>query len=243
MKCPRIPETEIANWAFLPVGQKFERAYTFLRRAGGSGSYNPFRETIGDAVNRQLPLFQDGQVETPWSKLEETIEKKCSRDPKSLAMNVAVARATHEFSVERELTAEPVDFFGVATPLGFKYDFGLPLFLRYEGGASVAFPDLRRSGGLTHHGIHVAHSFQHQRFRENFPDNEGLRLEVWRYRNNDGRDIEVCRSSGSNLISLDELLADVVQTYEVVAEVLAAIAAEERRRPAAGGSGPLFGGR
>jgi hypothetical protein len=120
------------------------------------------------------------------------------------------------------------------------YDFSLPLLLRYDGGASVVFTDLRRTGRLSNHGCHVTHSVQHQRFRVNFPDLAALRLDVWRYKNDDAREIEVVRHNDRDLISYDKLVRDFSETYRILNALLQE-QFDARRRSGNGDYGPLFG--
>ena len=241
MKSRNLPETDIANIAFRSVSEKSKMLEAWLKPRQGSGSYNPFRQTSGDAINRQLPLYPEGQVRTPWEKLEQLVVAKCRGDEQLLGMNIPVARSTHDFAVATGLTAEPIDMRSLTLAGGERYDFGQNLLLRFDGGVAVAFPDLRRTGQLSLHGRRVAFSVMHQRFRENFPDNSSLALQVWRYRNNDDRSIEVIHHTDEPLYTYEELSADFSETYSIF-NALRSHADNERRNK--GGDqdyGPLFG--
>jgi hypothetical protein len=193
MRSRYLPETDIANWAFLPPRLKEKFLLAWLRPRIARGSYDPYRQTTGDAVNRQLPLYPTGQVATPWSRLEELVARRCRGDDRPLEMNLPVAKATYEFATREGLTAEPVDVEALTLCHGQRYDFGASLLLRYDRGASVMFPDLRRTGQLTPHGRKVVLSAMHQRFRVNYPEYEALRIEIWRYQDNATRAISVHR--------------------------------------------------
>lgn len=241
MKSRHLPETDIANIAFRSVNEKSQILEAWLKPRQGSGSYNPYRQTSGDAVNRQLPLYPCGQVQTPWKKLEELVVAKCRGDEQLLKMNIPVARATHEFALANSLTAEPIDTRSLTLAGGERYDFGQNLLLRYNGSAAVAFPDLRRKGQLTLHGRRVAFSMMHQRFRENFPDNRLLGLQVWRYRDNDDRSIEVIAHGDEILYTYEELSADFSETYSIFNALRSGAESDRRNRGNDQGYGPLFG--
>lgn len=240
MKNRRLPETDIANWAFLPFSQKEKALIAWLKPRQAKGSYDPYRLTSGDAVNLQLPLYPSGQVATPWDKLAELVAKKCRGDERLLDMNLPVAKSTHQFALERGLSAEPVDIGALTLEGGFRYDFGPALILRYEGGASVMFPDLRRTGNLSPHGRRVVQSALNQRFRVNYPEYETLSLDIWRYRDNDIRSIEVFSHSGDALYTYEELSRDFAETYAIM-NALRSGAEVERRKKGGEDFGPLFG--
>ena len=235
-----LPETEAANLAFHTEARKRQVLEAWVRPRTITKTYSPFRFTYPDAVNKQLPLYPDGQIPTPWERLEEATAAKCGGDQELMAMNISVAKATHAFATQRGLIAEPIEIRGLTMLPGHAYNFGPPLFFRYEGGVSVAFADLRRSGELTEHGRRVTFSYQHQRFRENYPDHDLLRLEVWRYLSRDDRAIQVFRHDGEPLYGYDELSNDLRETYRILGEVLAEAAASRRGRRDRG-FGPLFG--
>jgi hypothetical protein len=108
MKSRHLPETDIANVAFLPASQKERMLAQWIKPKTVTRSYEPFRQTAGDAVNQQLPLFPSPQIPTPWEKLESLVAAKCKGNPELLEMNLCIARATHKFALETHLTAEPI---------------------------------------------------------------------------------------------------------------------------------------
>lgn len=240
MTSRHLPETEIANLAFQMSAKKLKVIEAWVKPRVITKTYNPFRATYPDAVNKQLSLYPDGQVATPWDKLEALTAAKCGGDLELTEMNVPVARATHTLAIETGMSAEPMMIRGLTMLPGHTYEFGSSLFFRYDDGVSVAFADLRRSGYLTEHGRHVVFSYQHQRFRENYPEFGALRLESWRYKANDDRTIEVYRHDGRKLYSYEELAADIEETYRILAHVQSEVA-EARRGRKDRGFGPLFG--
>jgi hypothetical protein len=240
MRSRYLPETDIANWAFLPPSLKEKFLVAWLRPRQAKGSYDPYRQTTGDAVNRQLPLYPTGQVATPWTMLEALVARKCKGDDRLLEMNLPIAKATHEFAIKGSLTAEPIEVGSLILAHGQRYDFGVPLILRYGGSASIMFPDLRRTGQLTPHGRRVVLSAMHQRFRVNYPEYASLGLEIWRYQDNDARTIAVFPLLPEPLYTYDELSRDFMETYAIMNRLRGDADAERRRR---GGEdlGPLFG--
>lgn len=240
MTSRHLPETEVANLAFQTEDRKRQVLEAWTRPRIITKSYNPFRFTYPDAVNRQLPLYPEGQVPTPWDRLEEATVAKCGGDEELIAMNVPVAKATHTFALDHSLTAESVPIRSLTMLPGHAYQFGPPLFFRYDGGVSAAFADLRKSGELTEHGRRVAFSYQHQRFRENYPEHDALRLEIWRYSRREDRMVEVYRHAGEPLYSYEQLSDDIRATYRILSETLTEAATVKRGRRDRG-FGPLYG--
>lgn len=240
MKNRRLPETDIANLAFLPATLKMQRLAAWLRPRQAKGSYDPYRRTSADAVNQQLPLYAEGQILTPWNKLEGLIKDRCRGDELLLSMNIPVAKATHDFSLENDLSAEPIPVGSLTLSEGQRYEFGPNLVLYYDDGVSAMFPDLRRTGNLSQNGRRVAYSMMHQRLRVNYPEYAELRLETWRYRNNDTRSIEVFRHTDELLYSYEELSQDFAETYRIMNELRAGDEVAQRRNRG-NDLGPLFG--
>lgn len=239
MKSRRLTETDLANMSFQSKDVKFVRISSIVRPKPIIGSYEPFRKSAGDAVNQQFPFFEEERAATSLEKLEQVVAKACKGDAELLAMNVKVARATHQFANRAKLTAERVDIRPISLAFGHAYEFGLPLIMRRDGWAGVAFPDLRRTGALSAQGCRFVFSAMHQRWRVNYPDLAELGLSIWRYANNAGRDIREIFCSDDLLIPYDALIADVKESYAILHSVLEE---EERRRRGSGGpAGPLFG--
>ncbi len=240
MTSRHLPESEICNLAFKPSSHKERDLANWLKPRVITRSYNPYRATAADAVNTQLPLFPEGQVATPWAKLEALVRSRCRGDQELLDMNLPIAKSTHDFAVANKLTAEPLDVRPITLALGHPYGFGLPLILRYDGGASVAFTDLRRRGHLTPSGVRVMLAVLHQRFRVNCPELSALRLEIWRFADTDARDIKVSRHLGDELHSYEQLTKDFSETYRILNNLESANAAD-KRSGSQDGLGRLFG--
>lgn len=240
MKNRYLPETDIANLAFKPVSQKTQFLASWIRPRMGRGSYNPYRKTYADAVNKQLPLYPDAQIATPWKTLEGLVRKKCHGSELLLSMNLPIASATHSFAVENNVIAEPIHASPITLVPGQQYEFGQPLLLKYNDDAAIMFPDLRRTGQLSPHGRRVAFSVMQERFITNYPEYSGLRKEIWRYKNNEERTIKVHRHDGEPLYNYEQLSADFVQTYEILNYLRLERDVDQKKR---GGDdfGPLFG--
>ncbi|MEA3263325.1 MAG: hypothetical protein U9R07_07560 [Pseudomonadota bacterium] len=242
MKSRRLTETDIVNLAFKPVATKRLRLTSLERPKKIVGSYEPFRAHNGDAVNQQFPLLAREEPETPLATLEQVIARACKGDPELLAMNLPIARATHDYAVEHGIRAIREDVRKLVLPFGHAYEFGMPLLMVYPTGRIAAvFPDLRRSEPLTAIGRRAAFSMMHHRWRENYPDLAQIDLEIWRYANNDLRSIQAIKCNEEDLFPYDQMIADARQTYQIWHEVVAN-ASDERKR---GGTdwGPLFAKR
>ena len=231
-----LPETDLANYAFLPVATKEARLLDWLKPRKITRSYEPFRQNLGDTVNAQLPLLEDEQTATTWSTLENLVAKKCGADEILLKMNLAVAKATHSFAVNNNIKAEKTDVRSLTLVHGHPYDFSMPLLLRYDGRVVVAFTDLRRTGCLSVHAQRVVFSILHERFRVNFPGFERLGLEVWKYANTEARTISAIRHGSEPLYSYEELQSDFTETYDILNQLMRGLG-----RPSQLGPGPLFG--
>lgn len=237
----RLPETELANWAFFSPLQKWEALEGHIKPKAITGSYEPFRNILADAVNRQLPLFADAeQPATPWIAIEHRLraDARCRRDADTLKMNLEIAKATHEFASQKRVIAVPVDVTSLAFGVGHLYQFALPFLVRYEGKVFAVFLDLRRRNGLSARGRHWVFAAMHERFRTAYPDLASIGLQIWRYRANRDRTIVpiVCEQIS---VGFNEMVADVRETYAVYGSVLAW--ERNRKRGASGGAGPLFG--
>ncbi len=215
-----LPETEIANLAFLPTDQKRIRLEAFIKPKRPKGSYDPFRFGYPDAVNLQSPMFPEHKVFSSWEKVRNRVISKCYGDPDLEAMNLAVARATYDFAKIRNLSAEPIEVPGVTMVPGHSYRFGAPLLLRSEDIISVAFSDLRRTNGLSVHGRRVVFSHLHERFRVNFPEFAGIDLEIWRYSNCDSRQIVPIKYRNEPIYEYKALSDDMKETYDILDKIL-----------------------
>lgn len=236
----RLPETELANWAFLSPPNKRHAIERHIQPKRIVGTYEPFRQVLGDAVNKQLPLFADlDQPTTPWPQIERRIRAhpRCRRDEDALTMNLEIAKATHDFAEEQKITAVPIDVTSLAFGVGHLYQFGLSLLMRYPDRVAAVFLDMRRSNGLSADGREWTFAAMHERYRAAYPDLAAIDLQIWRYRANAERTI-VPLTAGGISISYDDLVADVRETYAIYASVLTG--ERDKKRGSSGGSGPLL---
>lgn len=236
----RLPETELANWAFLSPENKRDAIERHVQPKKIIGSYEPFREILGDAVNKQLPLFAEAdQPSTPWLQIERRIRahSRCRGDGDTLKMNLEVAKATHDFAENARVTAVPIDVTSLAFGVGHLYQFGLSLLMRFSDRVAAVFLDMRRSNGLSIDGRDWVFSAMHERYRAAYPDLSAIDLQIWKYRANSDRTV-VPFSAGAIRISYDDLVADVRETYSIYASVMAG--ERDKKRGSSGGSGSLL---
>lgn len=239
MKSRRLTETDLANMAFESAEIKRMRLMSLVKPKKIIGSYEPFRSSIGDALNEQFPFLLEERQPTSLERLVDIIAKSCRGNANLVKMNVEVATATHTFAAERDLTAERLDVRPITLVHGQAYTFSMPLLMRYGGVACAAFPDMRRTSPLTAKGCHVVFSMMHQRLRANYPDRSELQLQIWRYANNNARTIRQVICSDTGLIPYDELVADVTESYAILHAILED--QDRERRRGGGAAGPLFG--
>ncbi|NJN37048.1 MAG: hypothetical protein HC794_08315 [Nitrospiraceae bacterium] len=105
----RLPETELANWAFLPAADKRRALESFARPKSIPGTYTPFRQVFAETVNQQLPLFSDGLTRSSWDAIEKRLVKACNGREDLLAMNKQILAATHQFAEEQGIAANALD--------------------------------------------------------------------------------------------------------------------------------------
>lgn len=233
----RLPETELANWSFLPVEQKRLALVAFDGPKIIKGSYEPFRRVFPDVVNQQFPLFGDELSESNWIDLERRLVSECKGNAYLVDMNKKILAATYAFAIENGISATSIDVTPLRFSGGITYSFGLTILIRYRDRASIIFLDLRRSNGINPNGRGFVFSAMHHRFREAYPDLGGAGLEIWRYKNNDCRTL-ISQSADQIMYSHAELSADVKETYEIWSHIKRS--GEEKNRASAGGPGPLF---
>lgn len=211
----RLPETELANWSFLPVDQKKAAALAFAAPKRIGGSYEPFRHVFSDAVSQQAPLFGFDQPRaSPWTSIEGKLRRLCRRSDELLTMNLAVARATHEFATASHLFAVPVEVTALGFGVGHLYQYGLPLMIRYPSRVAIVFLDLRRSNNLNSRGIEWVNAALFERFQAAYPDYQDAEREIWRYSSRDDRAIRVI-SLGQPIITFEQMAQDARETYDI----------------------------
>lgn len=234
----RLPETDLANMAFLSATMKREAIERFLRPKQIKGTYEPFRQFFPDIVNRQVPMFED-LASTPWEVIESSIRRACRTKPDSLLMNLEIAQATHEYIIRERVNALAIDVTPLSFGTGHVYYFGLSVLMRYPNRIAAVFLDMRRTGNLSQTGRDFIFSTLHERYRTAYPDLANIDLEIFRYKNNKNRTLVAIQPSNV-IYSLDQITTDVRETYAIYDMVLKGDT-EKRRRSGGGSIGPLFG--
>lgn len=233
----RLPETELANWSFLPVDAKRIELEKFERPKIIIGSYEPFRRVFPDVVNQQLPLFSEGLSATGWEAIEHRLLQECKGDAQKFQMNKRILAATHEYAKAHQITALSIDVVPLKLAGGHPHEFGLNLLFRYQARSSVVFLDMRKSNRLNANGLRFVSSALHHRFREAYPDLAEVDREIWRYGTTTNRKLMPVPAS-SEIMSWEALSADVRETYAIWEEVKNG--GRDQRRASGGGFGPLF---
>lgn len=233
----RLPETDLANWSFLPVADKRRALMAFEGPKVIKGSYEPFRRVLPDAVNQQLPLFTDLLGETAWASVDERLRQECKGNQPLIDMNRAILLATHQYAQEHKIAANALDVVPLRFPGTLAYSFGLNLLIRYRDRASIVFLDMRRTNGLGPNGRVFMFAAMHHRFREAYPDLSEAALEIWRYKDNKQRTL-VSQMSTDIVYDYGDLVRDVVETHSIWESVKRGDS--DSRRAAGGGAGPLF---
>jgi len=233
----RLPETEVANIAFLPVGQKRRALEAFERPKSIKGSYEPFRRVFPDAINQQFPLFGEGLPQSTWKDLEQRLRVECRGSQQLIDMNSAIAQSTFNYATLNRVSANAIDVVPLRFSSAIVYSFGLEVIVRYPSRAAIVFLDMRRSKNLSTSGQMFMQSALHHRFRVAYPDFANLDLEIWRYRDNKERTL-IPQALEAELKTYDEIVSDVLETHAIWESVKRG--SGESRRAVGGGGGPLF---
>jgi hypothetical protein len=233
----RLPETDLANWAFLPPADKRRALEAFELPKLIRGSYEPFRKVFPDVVDQQFPLFKDDLSASEWAPIEARLRIECKGNQTLIDMNRSILHSTHKYIVENSARAFAID----VLPLRFSgiqsYFFGLGLLIRYRDHSSVVFLDMRRQHGLNPNGRAFVFSAMHQRYRIAYPDLADINMEIWRYQNNAERKL-VRLTSDNAVYDYEQLAADIMETHQIWESVKRGD--RDARRAASGGAGPLF---
>lgn len=239
MKNYRLPPTDLANILFRDHSVKRARLVEIIEPKVIPYTYNPFRRTVGDAVNLQFELVGFEMLPTPWDTLEQEVIRACKGREALIAVNMPVARATHAHAVERNVSASQIDASPLRLAPGQSYSFWMPLLLESNGRFFVTYPEPRRKGYLTPLGMQVAMSIQHERFRTLGSDLSEIGLQIWRYANTDDRRIIVYTDEGLDLIPYAELEAETTDVCKLLAKLIAE-RDDELKEAAYGRRGPLL---
>lgn len=234
LKSIRLPETEIANLAFTSHNQKVAFLDNWLRPKPINGSYAPLRHSLPEAANVELPLIPD-LARTTLAQLEVLVTRACKGNDDRIKMNLAAVRAIRQFVDEKHAEADFLETLPMTLYPGMRYEFWSPMIVRYEGVARIVFLDLRRSGGLSPTGLHVAFSIMHERFRALNPDFSAVQFEIWRFANNDARTVRPI-VEWAEPISYESIISDIAETYSI----LNALRSGDAGRATGTDPGPLF---
>lgn len=234
LKSIRLPETDIANLAFRSYDLKVAFLANWLRPKLISGSYEPLRQSVGDAANVELPLIPDIPRPT-LGQLENVVIRACKGNEQRIKMNLAPVRAIRTFVEEVGAEAEYLESLPITLYPGMRYAFWAPMIVVYGGIARIVFLDLRRKGGLSSSGLHMAFSVMHERFRTLDPDLAELRFESWRFADSDSRSVRPI-AEWADPIPYDVIVKDVAETYGI----LNALRSGDSGRATGTDPGPLF---
>lgn len=235
----RLPATDLANLLFRDHVIKRRKLSELFEPRVISYTYNPFRNTVGDAVNLQLDMLDFELQPTPWETLEREVIKACKGDQANVRVNVPVARATHEHSQTHQITATKLDMTPLRLAPGHAYSFWMPVLLESHGQFFVTYPEPRRKGCLTPLGMMVVLSAQHERLRAMGAEYAEVGLQIWRYRDCDERTISMYPNDDLDLIPYTQLAAEASDVYEILAQLIAE-RDEDMKRSAYSRQGPLI---
>lgn len=235
----RLPATDLANLLFRDSSIKRRKLSELFEPKAIPYTYNPFRRTVGDAINLQLDMLDFELLPTPWETLEREVIKACKGDEANARVNVPVARATHEHALAYNISATRLDLPPLRLAPGYSYSFWMPVLLESNGQFFVTYPEPRRKGHLTPLGMNVVLSAQHERLRGMGSDYAEVGLQIWRYKDNDERTIVVYPDQDQDLIPYAQLAAETADVYQILAQLIAERQAE-RKKSAYAQRGPLI---
>lgn len=216
----RLPATDLANLLFRDHATKRGRLLELIQPKVIPYTYNPFRRTVGDAINLQFDLPGLEMVPTPWDLLEKEVTKACRGRVPLIDVNLPVARATHQHALERGITAGRLDSSPLRLAAAQSYSFWMPILLEAGGRFFVTYPEPRRKAHLSPLGMQVVMSAQHERFRAAGMGLEDIGLEIWRYTDQTERQIKVYNDIGLDLIPYAELASETADVYNILYRLL-----------------------
>lgn len=221
MKNYRLAPTDLANLLFRDYSVKRRKLSEALEPKVIPYTYNPFRQTVGDAVNLQFEMLELELMPTPWETLEQEVVRACRGNGEYARVNIPIARATHKYAQEAGITATPLDVTPLRLAPGYSYSFWMPVLLESGGKFFVTYPEPRRQGFLTELGMKVVMSAQHERFRAMGSDLADIGLQVWRYANTDDRKVVVHEGGDLDLIPYADLVSETTGVYQILASLVA----------------------
>lgn len=237
MKMRRIPETDLARIAVLPVDEQPKQLQQ-LKAFRPPHTLNPFRSVVGDLVNLQFEMLGERSF-TRWDIVSEQI-RRLSKHKDEFEKNLAVAKALHNYCIKNDVISysKPTPKWGVG--FGNSIAYWSNFYSVWGGRASFLFFDPRISHPLTKSARKFAFSLMHQRLRVDDPDFADAELLIVRFgvdKEGGQRTVAPYSARGVDLFGLDDLNAMIETTYQLWAVELERRAEEAKR--AGGGSNPF----
>jgi hypothetical protein len=219
VKIRRLPETELANLAFLSPAAKRLALSQWLKPKGAMPpSYEPVRKTFGEAVRLETSLLKSETRHSTLGQLEELVARECRGNAAKLAQNLPVARSVRRYVDQFGITASSAEVFPLVLIPGFKYSYWTPVLVHYPDRVASVFLDMRRAGFLGPVGRRFCFSLMHERFRAMDERYAELQLEIWRFGKDEKRTIHVTTETGS-LFGFEAILEDVRETYIILEDL------------------------
>lgn len=230
LKLRRLPEIDLANTLLM---DKVSKRRQLLRFARGSGfwSYDPARSAVSTVFNASNPLgleLEKVSDETILKIVERSCKKKVQRDSCLEVTKLLIEfRNRHvERAVERRIPSLAIGDRG-------RVQFASSVLYMSDGVPCVPFFDHRRNNGLTANGRYSAFSMMHQSVRVPDPDLEAIDLSIiqFKQRPKEVRSYQVHKASdlGKELLSFDQILELIEETYSIWVEVQEEVFAGKRR--------------
>lgn len=233
-----LPDTDLARIAPLRDDMK-RRSLEQMKGGFSTFSYKPVRSCFDDIFNIQPALDFGGASKTPWSVIEEELNKRCKSDDE-FKYNKRVALGLHDFAMSGRVIGRRQEFFPLSMGMGRKVTYWLPMILAIDEQPSALFIDPRSSKGLTAEGRRFAFSMMHERIRAADEDYAEIRLTIAQFHKPEEgrRAVRLYTDEAIELYSREELEFMVASTYAMWRDVLEERDREARRR--ATGTGPLI---
>jgi hypothetical protein len=231
----RLPETDLANTAALPLGER-QSALWRINLKNPTVNYRPTRRREPDIFNGRAELFGQAQ-EADLETIKRLIRKDpFTRNAATERANIEVSECLHDFAIKSRIRARRyyISPFVLPAAAGIKLTYWSPLILIKDERLHVVFIDPRRENGLTPEGRHFVFSMMHHRARAVYLDLKDAEIMICQCPMADDaqRYLKVHTASELDiaLFSYDELEKRVRETYTIWQDVLAQRAAEQRRK-------------
>lgn len=218
MKIRRLPETDLALIATLPIEQQRQRLER-MNVGYAPFSYGPVRGRSHDVFNVQPGMFTS-EAPTRWEVIEAQLGKACKSDDERKA-NLAVAKALHDYAVGHCVVGRAGDFMPLSMGSGYKVSYWAPLLLVIDGQALVPFIDPRKTHKLNGSAMRFVFSMMHERIRVADPDYADVEFGIFQFTTDDKgcRTPILHRDAGVDLYSLEQLEQMAAATYSIWEDV------------------------